>query len=88
MLQWGRGLATAEGMMRRRDKQNSPWLQWGRGLATAEGTIRRLAWLKSCCFNGAAVSRPRKAAAGGGAGGTALLLQWGRGLATAEGPRL
>src|SRR6266852_1915291 len=36
MLQWGRGLSTAEMPGRNFRPRNGSWLQWGRGLSTAE----------------------------------------------------
>ena len=109
-LQWGRGLATAEGIEVKAGGPLFNTLQWGRGLATAEGRPSDRATGRTISsFNGAAVSRPRK---GHLAARSAMLrgasmgprsrdrgrtsgekwwassdtaLQWGRGLATAEG---
>jgi len=36
MLQWGRGLSTAEIQRPERDRRQPVELQWGRGLSTAE----------------------------------------------------
>ena len=61
LLQWGRGLATAEGDISSSVVPLPSWLQWGRGLATAEGPhLASIPKLASRGFNGAAVSRPRK----------------------------
>ncbi len=66
LLQWGRGLTSAEsdyGFVRWR--LYPAWLQWGRGLTSAErhtSHARLAAW--SASFNGAADLHPRKVAIG------------------------
>ena len=62
LLQWSRGLSTAEGGLARGSYQLGVLLQWSRGLSTAEGrSTAALASGSSPCFNGAAVFRPRRA---------------------------
>ena len=60
-------------------------LQWGRGLSTAETQYCQHQWVNPRdCFNGAAVSQPRRPGVTNPALTEYYWLQWGRGLSTAE----
>ena len=85
LLQWGRGLSTAEGTPLHSSWCGIDQLQWGRGLSTAEGRSSSGYRGGPGRFNGAAVFQPRKDPLKRSTHTPALPLQWGRGLSTAEG---
>ena len=85
MLQWGRGLSTAEMWLVATSSQQVPsWLQWGRGLSTAEMGVymchtdlsKQLQWGRGLSTAEMKVSGSSKT--------SRIVLQWGRGLSTAE----
>ena len=85
MLQWSRGLSTAETKPVQFEESNVILLQWSRGLSTAETSLSVTRTRRSISgFNGAAVSRPRKHVLEAQVVGKGRGLQWSRGLSTAE----
>ena len=70
LLQWSRGLSTAEGNLYVLDGDTGLVLQWSRGLSTAEGSAPASAPARGSGFNGAAVFRPRRGRSSKHAGST------------------
>ena len=85
LLQWGRGLSTAESTMRPSVPATAACFNGAAVFQPRKGcNVPVFIASRIRCFNGAAVFQPRKAAARVASSSADCRLQWGRGLSTAE----